>query len=179
MKSKRSLNGYVVIYLPDHPAAMSSKNWDGYVYEHIVVAEKKIGRRLRSNEEVHHLDLDRTNNNPSNLIVLEKSQHVTLHNWISKGAPISKGVGVNGVNSGKSKVTKTKYCKLKSCSNVLFNTSEYCSRKCAAIDKRKVDRPSKEQLKSDMSTMSFSAMGRKYMVSDNAVRKWAKQYGLL
>jgi len=28
-------------------------------------------------------------------------------------------------------------------------------------------------------TMSWCAIGRKYKVSDNAVRKWARKYGLI
>lgn len=179
MKSNRVLNGYVVVYRPEHPSAMRSQNWEGYIYEHIVVAERKIGRSLSANEEVHHLDLDRSNNNPTNLIVLEKSQHVALHIWISKGAPISKDVGANGVNSGKSKVTKTRYCKRSGCSNVLFDTADYCGRECMDFDKRKVARPSMETLAVDLNTMSFLAIGRKYGVTDNSIRKWARQYGLL
>ncbi len=41
---------------------------------------------------------------------------------------------------------------------------------------RKVDRPSYEQLKEDVRTMSMLAVGRKYGVSDNAVRKWIRWY---
>jgi uncharacterized protein YjcR len=41
---------------------------------------------------------------------------------------------------------------------------------------RKVDRPTYEQLKADLSSMSFVAVGRKYGVSDNAVRKWLRSY---
>jgi hypothetical protein len=41
---------------------------------------------------------------------------------------------------------------------------------------RKVERPSHEQLKADLSSLSFVAVGRKYGVSDNAVRKWLRWY---
>jgi hypothetical protein len=41
---------------------------------------------------------------------------------------------------------------------------------------RKVERPSYEQLKEDLRTMSMLAVGRKYGVSDNAVRKWIRWY---
>lgn len=48
---------------------------------------------------------------------------------------------------------------------------------------RKVDRckniPSKEELENELKNFtSFLAMGRKYGVSDNAVRKWCKKYSL-
>jgi hypothetical protein len=41
---------------------------------------------------------------------------------------------------------------------------------------RKVERPSYEQLEKDIRTMSMLAVGRKYGVSDNAVRKWIRWY---
>jgi hypothetical protein len=47
------------------------------VLEHIVVAEKMLGRRLRPNEEVHHKDHDRANNDPDNLQVYDSH----LEHW--------------------------------------------------------------------------------------------------
>lgn len=41
---------------------------------------------------------------------------------------------------------------------------------------RKVPRPSYEQLQADLARMSWVAVGRKYGVSDNAVRKWVRWY---
>ncbi|MFL5896097.1 MAG: hypothetical protein ACJ76Z_13435 [Thermoleophilaceae bacterium] len=43
-------------------------------------------------------------------------------------------------------------------------------------DKRKVERPSYEQLLREIAETSWSAVGRKYGVSDNAVRKWVRAY---
>jgi hypothetical protein len=48
--------------------------------------------------------------------------------------------------------------------------------KCDNIRKRKVPRPSYEQLMKDTSEMSMCAVGRKYEVTDNAIRKWIKKY---
>lgn len=62
---------------------------------------------------------------------------------------------------------------------------QHCSISCAKTGvglgvprptTRKVDRPSREQLEADLATMSFVAVGRKYGVSDNAVRKWLRWY---
>ena len=41
---------------------------------------------------------------------------------------------------------------------------------------RRVERPSYEQLVEDVGTMSMLAVGRKYGVTDNAVRKWIRWY---
>jgi hypothetical protein len=63
---------------------------------------------------------------------------------------------------------------------------KYCSRGCGQRHRnrrrkprpetRKVERPSYEQLQRDLAEMSFVAVGRKYGVSDNAVRKWLRWY---
>jgi Zn finger protein HypA/HybF involved in hydrogenase expression len=47
--------------------------------------------------------------------------------------------------------------------------------KCSSINQRKVkNRPSKEQLLKEIEETNYCAVGRKYGVSDNAVRKWIK-----
>ena len=179
MKSQRTLNGYILLYLPEHESAMTNKNWLGYVYEHIAVAEKRIGRRLRSDECVHHLDFDRSNNHPNNLIVMLQSEHRRLHEWLKNGAPISEKYRENGVNSGKPKVNRTTYCKV--CNNPITTKGSkyYCSLDCMGLESRKVERPTKEQLAKDINNLSWTAIGKKYGVSDNATRKWARKYGLL
>jgi hypothetical protein len=50
---------------------------------------------------------------------------------------------------------------------------------CSHVASRKVQRPTKEELSQDMQSMSFLAIGRKYGVSDNSIRKWARQYEIL
>jgi len=42
------------------------------------------------------------------------------------------------------------------------------------LHKRKVVRPSKEQLEKEVKDLGFSGTGKKYGVSDNAIRKWMK-----
>ena len=52
---------------------------------------------------------------------------------------------------------------------------KYCSTLCSDQSHRKVERPSIEQIHEDLNTLgSYCAVGRKYGVSDNAVRKWLK-----
>jgi hypothetical protein len=49
-------------------------------HEHRVVAEKMIGRPLKPGEVVHHIDRNKRNNNPSNLMVLPSQRaHIKLH----------------------------------------------------------------------------------------------------
>lgn len=49
---------------------------------------------------------------------------------------------------------------------------------CYNKQQRIVERPSKETLLEEIATSSFEAVGRKYGVSGNAIKKWCKVYGL-
>lgn len=57
-------------------------------------------------------------------------------------------------------------------------TNKYCNRLCSRIGSRKVLRPSAEELKKTIEKMPMTHVGKKYGVSDNAVRKWAIRYGI-
>lgn len=72
---KELKTGYVYIYSPDHPYATKQ----GYVFEHRLIAEEKIGHYLTPYEVVHHMDGDRTNNDPDNLVVKKRHEHVSDH----------------------------------------------------------------------------------------------------
>ena len=114
--------------------------------------EQALGRPLLEDEHVHHIDEDRTNNALDNLEVLSVDQHKEKHS-----APT-----VDCMRCGTA--TKNKL---------------YCSDRCARIASRKVERPSPEVLRQEIASMSWVAIASKYGVSDNAVRKWARSYGLL
>lgn len=49
------------------------------VREHRDIMEEYLGRKLEINEDVHHIDGDKTNNHVQNLMVLTKSEHTKLH----------------------------------------------------------------------------------------------------
>ena len=73
------LNGYINIYMPNHPLATTN----GMVYEHVLVAEQKIGRPLKKGETVHHIDHSRDNNSPENLLVFaSNAEHAAFHKGI-------------------------------------------------------------------------------------------------
>lgn len=68
-------NGYVAIFKPDHP-----KNRSGYVLEHVIMAEKALGKYLPDNAVVHHINGIRNDNRPENLVILQdNSYHRTIH----------------------------------------------------------------------------------------------------
>ena len=60
------------------------------------------------------------------------------------------------------------------CQQKINRQAKRCA-KCNSLNKRKVkNRPSKEQLLKEIEETNYCAVGRKYGVSDNAVRKWLK-----
>jgi len=67
--------GYWRVRKPDHPRAGTS----GYVFEHVLVAEAKLGRFLNKGEVVHHLNGCKTDNRPENLRVMRQSDHLRKH----------------------------------------------------------------------------------------------------
>ncbi|QBJ02936.1 HNH endonuclease [Pseudomonas phage Psa21] len=161
---QKVINGYIALHLPDHLHALMNPKMYGWVYEHRVVAEEFMGRPLAKDEEVHHLDENKMNNHPENLLVLTQSQHQKLHGWMRR-------MGIDP------KQYPTKLCE--QCQCVLSKDLDvYCSSECSALGRRKVERPDKEQLEADMLIMSMVKVGEKYGVSDNSVRKWCKQYGI-
>lgn len=75
-----------------------------------------------------------------------------------------------------SKLTKKKnYCKF--CGKEISSDANYC-KVCAYKKARKVQRPSRKELKDLIKTTSFVKIGQLYSVSDNSIRKWCKNYNL-
>lgn len=60
--------GYAYILpTPDDPVAGMANNKTGYVFEHRVVMARHLGRPLRADETVHHINGDRLDNRIENL----------------------------------------------------------------------------------------------------------------
>src|SRR4051794_4353929 len=49
------------------------------IAEHRHIVEQREGRKLTSNEVVHHVDGDPLNNDPENLVLLSRGEHQRLH----------------------------------------------------------------------------------------------------
>lgn len=70
-----STDGYILIHLPDHP-----RSTRGFVLEHIVIAERALGRSLPRKAHVHHVNEVRSDNAGRNLVICEDGNyHKLLH----------------------------------------------------------------------------------------------------
>ena len=47
--------------------------------KHQVIMEEHIGRKLKNNEVIHHIDGDKRNNEISNLLLTTRNEHAKIH----------------------------------------------------------------------------------------------------
>lgn len=76
-------------------------------------------------------------------------------------------IGKNNKNKNKKKKKKY-FC---NCGIEIHRNHKQCQ-SCCSKNKRKVDRPPLEQLIKEIEELGYCGTGRKYGVSDNAIRKW-------
>jgi len=72
---RRSQGGYITVKAPGHPRV----NRGGYVFEHILICEKILGKFLPPGSEPHHFDGNKANNINSNLVICQdRAYHMLL-----------------------------------------------------------------------------------------------------
>lgn len=189
---KTYLNGYVAIYMPEHKRSFSN----GCVYEHIIEAERMLGRELKPFECVHHINQDRTDNRHENLMVFATNEdHVAFHgggnpiltedgSYITERVHIPYYEYVNRTASDiKNNIEDEGSIRIKEkdlCPFCMKNPKSIDANMCVECYNRKRAEhiPSKEVLNSLIHTKSFVDIGKEYGVKDNSVRRWCKKYGL-
>lgn len=146
-------------------------------FSHRVIAEKKLGRKLKPEEVVHHIDEDKSNNDLDNLIVFAtKADHTSYHNG---GTIYFDDEGIAHTHR-KWEGQRCKVCNKELISSGIYAgkySVDYC-KNCYNLIRRKSERPDRETLKNLIRTTPFTTIGAQYKVSDNAIRKWCKSYNL-
>ena len=150
--------GYMYSYSPNHPCA----NKAGKVMEHVYVIFNKIGRVLDSNECVHHIDRNKTNNSLDNLMLMTISEHARLHYIEDQNVEY---INNNCPNCNKDIKTTVRANK------------KYCSYDCATNGSRlfNVTKENLHYLVWNHSTVKVSKM---FNVSDVAIAKRCKLLGV-
>lgn len=151
--SKQKLDrGYCYVYDPQHPLA----NAAGKVYVHRYVISLHLGRWLHSEEHVHHIDENRSNNKIENLEVVSSSRHAKEH----------------------FKKYPTAYCI--QCNKPLKAwNGKHCSYSCLKESyKDKVD-ISKEELEDLIWEVPYTKVATLLGISDNGVKKRAIALGCI
>ena len=98
------------------------------------------------------------------------------HELIEKYDIVQKPKKETAITKQKEKVQKEpNYCV--DCGKLINNRSQRC-KECEHKRQRKIEWPQRDELKDLIRTQSFSAIGKRYNVSDNAIRKWCKNYEL-
>lgn len=107
---------------PLHP----KRNAKGLYPLHRIILENKLGRLLKDKEEAHHVDEDKTNNEPDNIELKTKSQHAKLHNQ-----PVGK---VEIICPCCQKAFMRKPYEINKRRNRNRSNSVFCSRRCGRIN---------------------------------------------
>lgn len=92
--------------------------------EHRLIMQRIIGRKLKTDEHVHHIDGNKTNNKPSNLQIISASEHHKEHYHEIK-------------HKFKSNYERIKKCVV--CNNEYItksHRSKYCSGKCLRLTRK-------------------------------------------
>jgi hypothetical protein len=121
------------------------------VYYHRHILSVKLGRWLSSKDVVHHLDGNRENNHPSNLVLTTKNGHNKFHITL-KPHPCKQ--------CGKPTIKKV-----------------YCCAFCHHQGSRKFN-VTKKELQRLLWKIPTSAISKMFGVSDKAIEKRSKLLGL-
>ena len=157
-------NGYIRIYMPEHKNA----DINGLIYEHQLVAEQKIGRWLKDEEVVHHIDRDRANNKPENLLIFaSNADHAAFHRH---GEYTLDDDGIAQCDLRSKEQHKCPYCGV-----YIDSGAKYCTQHANLLRRKVFNRPSRDELKILVRTYPFLRIASMYGVSDNAIRKWCEQ----
>jgi hypothetical protein len=149
-------DGYILYFLPDF----------GQYYEQRLVAERAFGP-IPPSYIVRRRNQDRADNRADNLYLISRTDHAYASFGHEPAETYTCYTCGTAFKAPHRRIERSHSGRL------------FCCRKCKDLADRKVTRPTAEELQRLMQEIgNWSALGRRFGVSDNAVRKWAKRYGL-
>lgn len=75
-------DGYRLVHIGNDDQEIK---WNNYRKEHMVIMEKVLGRPLQQGEIIHHIDGNKLNNNPENLVLFpDEKTHRQTHNQLER-----------------------------------------------------------------------------------------------
>jgi hypothetical protein len=124
--------------------------------------------------ELHHKDHNPKNNQLVNLKLVCPNCHYKEHNSTKLKKEKMGELSKKRKQKYRSR-KKLNICQM--CNNPC--SDKYCSYECAHEGGKKIkNRPTKEELINMIQNSSFLQVGKTFGVSDNAIRKWCKSYGI-
>lgn len=141
---RKNLNGYWIVYVPEHFGCMKTKNYRGWEYEHRYLIEVKIGRKLDRFEVVHHRNGNKLDNRIENLELMTIAGHTSLHS------------------------TKHQVHRCEVCGCIISRGAKRCVKHSHVGNLCSV---SVEELVNSVAECGFEATGKKYSVSGTAIRR--------
>lgn len=145
-------------------------------YVHVMVAEAFLVKRRPNQTEVNHKNGDKKDNIVENL------------EWVTRQENMNHAIKTGLIYTPhRESIKNIQKVKCGYCGGYFkLNTynQKFCTVKCSALNQkgrhrgRKVKRPNMEDLYEILKTRTFKSVGEDYGVTDNAVRRWCKDYNI-